>query len=249
MYVLYLDESGNESNPADRHFVLAGVAAFERQIHFLSEALDAIQSRHLPGYEPIPFHASPIRKGKDFWRKVPQDKRQLILMEVGEVLAKSDPRGVVLFGVAIEKSAACHGEAAVQLAVEEICGRLNFVLARMHRGGDTQRGLLVFAEGRFDQRARTWVKTFRRTGTRIGSIRNFAEDLPYAASANDSRMLQLADYVAHAVYMRFEQNDDALLGRIHHKFDRSDGKLHGLIHKAARPVRNAPPEPEGEQRR
>ena len=64
MYALYLDESGNESDPSDRHFVLAGVAVFERQIHFLTEAVDEMQNRFPPGYEPIPMHASPMRKGK-----------------------------------------------------------------------------------------------------------------------------------------------------------------------------------------
>lgn len=82
--------------------MLAGVAAFERQIHFLSEAADAVQSRHLPGLEPVPFHASPMRKGKDFWRKVPEEKRLQMVAEVGEGLARSDGTGVVLFGVAVE---------------------------------------------------------------------------------------------------------------------------------------------------
>jgi hypothetical protein len=232
MYVLYLDESGDEKNAANRHFVLAGVAAFERQIHFLTEAVDAIQNRHLPGLEPVPFHASPMRKGKDFWRKVPLEMRLQMLADIGNVLANSDPRGVVLFAVAVQKSARCYGEPAVQLAVEEICGRFNLFLARRHKHErDTQRGLIVFAEGRFDQRARTWVRTFRRQGTRIGWIRNFAEDLPYSASANDSRMLQLADHVAHAVFLHFEQNDDSLLGPIEKKFDRDGTSIHGLVLK------------------
>ncbi|SPF50445.1 conserved hypothetical protein [Candidatus Sulfopaludibacter sp. SbA4] len=145
--------------------------------------------------------------------------------------ANSDNRGVVLFGVAIEKSSQCYGEPAVQIAVEEVCGRFNLFLARRHKENDTQRGLIVFAEGRFDQRARTWVRTFRRSGTRIGSIRNFAEDLPYSASANDSRMLQLADYVAHAIFLKFEQNDDSLLRPIQDKFDHVGTRNHGLVLK------------------
>jgi len=160
-----------------------------------------------------------MRKGKDFWRKIPEAKRLQMVSDLGSVLANSDHRGVVLFGVAIEKSSTCYGETAVQLAVEEICGRFNLFLARRHKENDTQRGLIVFAEGRFDQRARTWVRTFRRSGTRIGSIRNFAEDLPYSASANDSRLFQLADYVAHAVFLKFERNDDSLLKPIQNKFD------------------------------
>jgi len=230
MYVLYLDESGNESDPSDRHFVLAGVAVFERQIHYLSEAVDDLQNKHLPGYEPIPMHASPMRKGKDFWRKVPQTKRLEMVRAMGSVLSAADKRGCVLFAVAVEKSAVLHGEDAVQLAVEEICGRFNMFLSRLHREGNTQRGFLVFAEGRFHQRARTWVRTFRRRGTKIGAIRNFAEDLPYSASANDSRMLQLADHVAHAVFLKFERGDGTLFDEIRNCFDQHDGRVHGLKH-------------------
>jgi hypothetical protein len=230
MYVLYLDESGNESDPKDRHFVLAGLAVFESQIHFLSEALDRLQNKYLPGYEPIPMHASPMRKGRDFWRNVPAETRETMVGEIGDILSAADKRRVVLFAVAVEKSATLHGEDAVQLAVEEMCGRFNMFLSRLHKDGDTQRGFLVFAEGRFHQRARTWVKTFRRSGTKIGAIRNFAEDLPYSASANDSRLLQLADHIAHAVYLKFERNEDFLFRKLAGCFDQEEGKLHGLKH-------------------
>ena len=35
MYLLYLDESGSVGNPNERHFVLAGIAVFERRIYHL----------------------------------------------------------------------------------------------------------------------------------------------------------------------------------------------------------------------
>ena len=70
MYVLYLDESGNENDANDQFFVLAGVALFERQIYFLSQAIETIQARHFPGLQPVEFHASEIRSGRGFWRGV-----------------------------------------------------------------------------------------------------------------------------------------------------------------------------------
>lgn len=36
MHLLYLDESGNPDDPADKHFILAGLSAFEKNTHFLS---------------------------------------------------------------------------------------------------------------------------------------------------------------------------------------------------------------------
>ena len=40
MYLLYLDGSGSVRNPTERHFVLAGVAVFERQIYHLISNTD-----------------------------------------------------------------------------------------------------------------------------------------------------------------------------------------------------------------
>jgi hypothetical protein len=45
MYLLYLDDSGSVGNAEDSHIILAGVAVFERQTHWLSEGLDRIATR------------------------------------------------------------------------------------------------------------------------------------------------------------------------------------------------------------
>jgi len=82
MYLLYLDESGNEDDPADKHFVLGGAAVFERQTFFLSRDLDALQTRHFPGIPPIEFHASAIRAGRGFWRDIDRAKREEVLQDI-----------------------------------------------------------------------------------------------------------------------------------------------------------------------
>lgn len=58
MYLLYLDESGNEKGAEDRHFALTGVAAFERQTCLLEQALNQIQAARFPGLPPEPVHSS-----------------------------------------------------------------------------------------------------------------------------------------------------------------------------------------------
>ncbi len=86
MYLLYLDESGNEDDPADRHFVLGGAAIFDRVTFFLSRAFDQIQDKHFPGLPPIPFHASHIRAGKGFWRTVDRDTKALVLADLANAI-------------------------------------------------------------------------------------------------------------------------------------------------------------------
>ena len=240
MYLLYFDESGNPDNPADRYFVLAGAAIFERQTFFLSRALDDIQTRHFPGLPPIAFHATDIRSGSKFWRTVDEDKRRVILQEIGEVVARANVPGLVLFGAAIEKSNELYGEAAVERATEELCRRFDiFLMRRAHDFDDPQRGLLVFAEGRFHQRARIWVRGFRNLGTRWGVLSNLA-DIPYFAGAAETPLLQIGDFVAHAVYLLYERRDPSLFRPIVGRFDQKDGILHGLVHIAARPSTGTP---------
>jgi len=48
-----------------------------------------------------------------------------------------------------------------------------------------------------------------------------------------TRMLQWADFVAYAVFRRYEHSDSALLDRIIGKFAQSGGVLHGLVHLLA----------------
>ena len=191
MYLLYLDESGNENDPGNRYFVLAGLALFERQIHYLNERIERVQEEHFPNRPPIPFHASAIRAGRGFWRGVSEEKRQEILDDViTAITATDDQRGLRLYAAAIEKDSKLYGERAVEVATEQVCKRFDtFLTRRFREHDDPQRGLLIFSEGRFDARAKPWVREFRRRGTRWGSINNLA-DIPYFAPMQESRLLR-----------------------------------------------------------
>ena len=230
MHLLYLDESGNENDAKDDYFVLAGLSLFERQVYFLSGEIDKIQERHFPGKQPIPFHASEIRAGRGFWRKVPEKKRSAVLAELVEAIVRSPDRGRILFAAAIQKTAELWGDNAVERATEEICRRFDLLLTRKYQDeDDPQRGLIIFSEGRFDARAKLWVKGFRERGASWGAINNLA-DIPYFASMRESRPLQAADFIAHGVWLLFEKRDGSLIKPLIHTFDNRDGVLHGLVH-------------------
>lgn len=233
MYLFYIDESGNEDDPSDRHFVLGGAAVFERVTFFLSQAFDEVQARHFPGAPPIPFHASAIRSGKDFWRNVDKDKRAQVLNDLATAIATSNRPGVVLFAAAVEKTSVLYGEAAVEHATAEMCRRFDLYLKRSYLNrDDPQRGLVTFSEGRFHKRARVWVRGFRQLGTRWGVLHNLA-DIPYFASMAETRLLQVADVVSHAVFLLYERRDPALISVFLDRFDRADGVVHGLVHHRA----------------
>ena len=45
MHLLYLDDAGSAGNSDERYFVLAGICLFERQVHWLCEAMDSVERR------------------------------------------------------------------------------------------------------------------------------------------------------------------------------------------------------------
>jgi hypothetical protein len=135
---------------------------------------------------------------------------------------------VVLFAAVIEKDERVHGEEAVRRATEEICRRFDIFLMRKHHDGDSQRGLLVFAESSYQKRAKLWVRDFRELGTTWGVLNNLS-DIPYFATPAETRLLQVADLISHSVFLMYERRNPALLCHLISKFDRR-GKIHGLVH-------------------
>ena len=229
MYLLYLDESGNPDDASDRNFVLAGLAVFERRTYWMQRETELIKARHFPTAPPLDFHAQPIRSGKGFWRRVQEDVRLAVLAELGNVLAGSPPAECVLFGAIVEKTDRLHGEEAIRLGLEQVCKRFDTLLARKARRGNPQRGLIVLAQSHYEQRAKTWVNQFRSLGTQWGVLNNLS-DIPFSAPARESRMLQLADYVAHSLFLLYERRDASLVRPIIRRFDSLSGKYHGLAH-------------------
>lgn len=233
MYLLYLDESGNEDNAADRYFVLGGAAVFERTTYHVAQALDGIQARHFPGVQPVDFHAVEISGGKGFWRRVQEQERQAVLAEISAAITAVRDPGIILLAAAVEKDSRTFGEKAVEVATEQVCKRFDTFLGRRFREyNDPQRGLIVFAEGRFHQRAKTWVNGFRTRGTSWGVLNNLS-DIPYFASAKETRLLQLADFVAYSVFQLFERRKPELIRPLLRLFSEVDGTLHGLVHVSA----------------
>jgi hypothetical protein len=230
MYLLYVDESGDPNNPKDNHFVLGGVAVFERQIYHLSEALNQLQQQFFPTItEPIEFHASDIyRRNSAPWHSLPKDKCQEIVQSVYRVISESHEVGVVLFSVVIDRGFQNVGD-LVGRAFEELCNRFDLYLTRLHKEGNEQRGLMILDNSRYEDRLKQLLVTYRATGTRFGTVYNLPE-CPVFTASHTTRMLQLADFCSWAVFRRYERGDTSNLDKIISKFDTTDSIIHGLVH-------------------
>jgi hypothetical protein len=75
-------------------------------------------------------------------------------------------------------------------------------------------------------------KEFRKDGTRWGALKNIA-DTPFFVDSKASRLVQIADHIAHSVFRRYNSGDTQYFDLVAHRFDAVDGVIHGLAHKHA----------------
>lgn len=230
MYILYLDDAGTVGSADQKHFVLAGICLFERQVHFLSQKLDAKAKAIYPGDpDALEFHGSHILPGKGFWRSI-KDKSQRRTYLSDALAAPFALRGRwALFGVVVEK-AAVAGEDPVEFAFEQIVTRFDTFLKRQHRSGDTQRGLIVLDKSTMETRLQSLARDFRKNGSRWSSVTNLA-DVPMFVDSSATRAVQYADLVSYALWQKFEKGDGLFFDAIAHQFDQEGGVVHGLLHK------------------
>jgi hypothetical protein len=82
MHLLYVDDSGSVGNPQEKHFVLGGVAVFERGIYHVIKALDDIvEGFGLGGSaHDIELHGTDMYGGRCApWRQLQRAERERFL--------------------------------------------------------------------------------------------------------------------------------------------------------------------------
>lgn len=229
MHLLYIDESGSVADPAQQFFVLAGVAAFERSTHWIEQKLNEIASRFAPA-DPhaIELHGSPMRSGREGWKShAKQDRFDAIKDALRVGVAEQSANKVRLFGAVVKKSSVI-GDDPVTLAFEQLSSRFDLFLKRRHnKHNDTQRGIMLFDKSSTEQRIQTLAREFKYTGHTWGKTSNYAE-VPVFLDSKASRLIQLADLVAFALFRYYEHNDDSFYDVIKDCFDTEGGVTHGL---------------------
>lgn len=236
MYILYLDESGTHAEAS--YLVLAGLGVFEREIHWYSQDLDALQSDYFPSEtQPVYFHAARlnVREGEKVeepWNSLTAKQRRELKHKVYNIMRS---RRGVLFGCAVEKEyAKIRNEDPYERAFEDIVSRFDMFMSRVNRqamseGKEEQRGLIVLAESGYEKTVGLLARRLRNRGTRWGALHNVT-DVPLFAPARDTRLLQYADFCANAIYGRYHAKLTADFDLIAIKFDQEGSSLHGLAH-------------------
>ena len=232
MHLLYLDDAGSVGNRNERHFVIAGVAMFERQAHWLQLELERLAETWAdrlgcPGPDRLEFHGNPIRKGDGWWRKLDRSERRRVITET--LRAVQSLRGEwELFGVVVDKQALSPDD-PIEYAFEQICSRFDQFLARLYRRGNSQRGIIILDKSSQETRLQSLATEFRTLGHRWGVTRNLV-DVPLFVDSRATRLIQYADLVSYALWRKFEHNDPEFFAAISRFFDQEGGTVHGLHH-------------------
>lgn len=231
MYLLYVDESGAVSDSSQKYFILAGVAVFERQTHWIEQKLNEIANQIDPAQgQKLELHGSPIRSGKGFWRKFPLiEREQIIKNALTASLLPARGETIRLFASVVEKSAPqLHGRDPVEYCFEQLSMRFDLFLKRRHsKFKDAQRGLMLFDESSTEKRLQTLSKEFKYNGHTWGKTHNYAE-VPVFLDSQATRLIQLADLIAYALFRHFEHGDSQYFEIIQEQFDSEGGIHHGL---------------------
>jgi hypothetical protein len=226
MYLFYVDESDHGADPNQRYFVLAGFSVFERQSWWISEELDQIAYRFDPATPgAVELHGSPMLQGRDGWKLHPRADREQAMKDALSVLTASH-RGNVAFAVVVDKAAVSPSD-PVEVAFEQITTRFDKSLGRMHKRGNTQRGLILFDKSVHEASLQKMAHEFRTIGHQWGVLRNLSE-VPVFIDSKASRLIQLADLIAYAVFRKWEKSDDRFYSIIADRFDREGSVVHGL---------------------
>ena len=229
MHLLYADESGSIGDPEQKYFVLAGVSVFERETHWIEREINNIAARFSP-HNPhaIELHGSPMRTGRDGWDRHSQDDRHEAIINALKIgVCDRYPRQVRIFAAVLEKNNLA-GQDIAEVAFEQLSSRFDQFLGRLYKQKqDTQRGLILFDKSSTELRIQTLAREFKYSGHTFGVTRNYAE-VPVFIDSRASRLIQLADLVAYAIFRKFEHGDERYFKTIEKCFDSEGGVVHGL---------------------
>ena len=235
MFVLYLDDSGSVKNPLEDYFVLGGVAVPENSIRWLSHQLDKL-AEELSSDAPsaIEFHAADIFGGRDgIWQTYRNRNDRIEILKRVLFILDNAYSEIVTFACAVHKGSFPDQDPVV-LAFEEVSSRFDLYLQRLNgTAAAKHKGLIVLDKASYETNLQNLAASFRRDGNRWGSyLRNICE-VPFFVDSKSSRLIQLADHIAYAVFRRYNAGDINYFNCIERRFDRDGvtGTIHGLVHK------------------
>lgn len=251
MYLFFVDESGTHG---DSHaFVLGGMALHEDDAERLQTALDQLVIRHVGrvpvNLEEYELHAADMRNAKkpkdssrarpSTWAAVSRATRLTLLEDAYRLLAAFEPQDSLqqpwLFGVVLDAKFRRDEPlvARERFAYEVLLNKFDLMLKKLRQENHRPNRGLVVHDRRVvaEQDIQSWVTGWRASAGDIGQLRNLA-DVPLFTDSRATRLIQVADLVAYALFRCYRPEPDRrYFDIIWDRFHRdAQGQLHGLVH-------------------
>ena len=232
VYLLYADESGFDDSD---HFVVAGLAVHEQDAYPAVRAVESLFASLPARLGDAEIHTRNLRAGSGIWHSLDQKRRDRFIHDLTLLLLRDLPGSggpPALFAVVLHRDSFPHYN-PYERAYEEFFARCNGMLGRLASRGDRHRCVVIADHSRLESAIQSamlgWRERGASTGAAIGPLSAYAE-VPLFVDSKASRLVQLADFVAHWVYRAYEAGDDSVLARLVNGFDQEEGVLHGLVH-------------------
>ncbi len=202
---------------------------FERQGYWIAQELDKIAARFNPA-DPasVELHGNPMNGGKGIFRRFPKEDRLIAIGDALKIFLASHPSNR-LFASVVKKAAVSPAD-PVEFAFEQLSSRFDHYLGRLHKSGDSQRGVIIFDKSTYETTIQSLATDFRTIGHKWGVVRNLSE-VPLFLDSKASRLIQLADLIAYGIFRNYERGDDRFFNIIKNRFDSEGGITHGLYLK------------------
>ena len=230
MHLLYLDDSGAVGNANEQYLVLGGVSVLSRRSHTGSHRSWTGWRRTSTLDDPhsVEFHASetfsspkPAMEGPEPGRSTRHD--QVRPRRTGERL-RHGPSIRFVSCTRTRFRTGTRWKSPSRICAADSTATCNDCGPAATRSG----GRFCPILDKTTLRARRFSgcrSMFRTLGTRWARVIRHLADTPFFVDSHQpaSRVIQLADHVAHAVFRRYEVGDTQYFDRIAHKFDAEDG--------------------------
>jgi len=178
----------------------------------------------------VELHGNPMHKGNGRWRKIEKATRELAIADALQTGIQSRMHfGVRLFAAIVDKEKLLLGETPIDIAFEQISSRFDHLLTRLNQRPERtpERGLILCDKASNELSIQAVARKFKYEGHQWGRTRNYAE-VPVFLDSENSRLIQLADLVAYAIYQHYAHGFSSYFDMIRTCFDSDQGRVHGL---------------------
>ena len=214
VYLLYADESGDLSDPATNVFVVGAIAVHEDAVRPLAGDINSTINRYVGRATgmTLELHGAPMRVGAGRWKAVPAGKRRglyhALMKKVCSWRHGDSNSEIEPFVVVIDRD---HSQSPTETAYGELLFMFDQFLREGRRRGRNHNGVLIADRSRYERTLEAWVELarsrFKRSRQDPRRLYALAET-PFFVDSQSTRLMQMADLVAHAFYRAYNAGDD-----------------------------------------